>query len=58
MRLRELLLLDGAETIAPKPPLTPAQSRREAERKAKIDKRVRDAQAACATKVADLRAKK
>ncbi len=57
MRFRELLL-DNAGTIEPKPPLTPAKARREAERKAKIDRRVRDAQAACARKVADLRAKK
>ena len=50
-------LLDDAGTIKPKPPLTPAQSRREAERNARIEQRVRDAQAACARKVADLRSK-
>jgi hypothetical protein len=56
MRLRELLL-DDAATIEPQPPLTPAQARREAERKAKIVKRAREVQAACATKLRDLRAK-
>ena len=56
MRLCELLR-DDAGTIKPKPPMTPNQSRREAERKAKLGQRVRDAQAACAKKVADVRAK-
>ncbi len=39
------------------PPLTPAQATRDAKRRASVQKRVRDQQAASARKVADLRAK-
>ena len=56
MRFREILA-DNAGTVPPKAPLTPKQARREAERKAALNKRVNDAQAACATKVRDLRSK-
>jgi hypothetical protein len=56
MRLWELLL-DDAGTIKPEPPLTPARARRKAEKRTRIDQRIRDAQAGCAKKVADLRAK-
>ncbi len=56
MRLWELLL-DTTATIKPKPPMTPAQSRREAGKRAKINQRIRDTQAGCAKKVADLRSK-
>ena len=59
MRLWELLLLDdAAATVKPKPTLTPARSRHDAERKAAVEKRDRDARPARAKKVRDLRPRK
>jgi hypothetical protein len=55
MRLREIL--DEAEAIKPKGPLTPAQSRREDRKRTAIKRCVRDVQAACAREAADLRSK-
>lgn len=39
----------------PEPPLSPAQTKVEAERRAKVQQRVRDAQVVCKKKVQDLR---
>ena len=56
MRLREILV-DGAGTVEPKPPLTPEEARREAQRKVKVNKRIQDAQSACAKRLRELRSK-
>ena len=55
MRLRELLLPDGAGTVEPKPPLTPEEARRGAERKAEASKRIRERQSAIAREPRDPR---
>ncbi len=55
MRLRELLLLDDAGTIEPKPPLTPEKARRGAERKAAVSKRIRERKSARVREPRDLR---
>lgn len=60
MRYAEIITREAASEAGitkPKKPLTPAQASREAERKAGIQKRIRDQQAAAAQKIADLRAK-
>jgi hypothetical protein len=56
MRYREILA-DHAGTIPPKAPLTPEQARREADRKAALNRRIQDAQSACAQRLRDLRSK-
>ncbi len=56
MRCREILA-DHAGTIPPKAPLTPEQARREADRKAALNRRIQDAQSACAQRLRDLRSK-
>jgi hypothetical protein len=64
MRYRELVaetkprkpVSPTSGTIKPKPPMTPAQSRQEADRQQKVQKRIRNTQAACNAKVQDLRA--
>lgn len=59
MRYYEIVSEAPSETgtIQPKKPLTPAQASRRSERRAGIEKRIRDQQANSAQKVADLRAK-
>ncbi|MGU3466878.1 hypothetical protein ACLBXO_18685 [Methylobacterium sp. C33D] len=58
MRYREIIAAEAATEaglIKPKKPLTPAQARLKSERRAGIEKRIRDQQANSAQKVADLR---
>nr|WP_321182333.1 hypothetical protein [Methylobacterium sp. Leaf122] len=58
MRYREILeAVPEAGIIKPEKPLPPAHAQREAERKAGVQKRIRDQQATSARKIADLRAK-
>lgn len=60
MRLREIIASEtfsGAGIVKPQKPMTPAQASREAERKAGVQKRIRDQQVSSARKIADLRAK-
>ncbi len=60
MRYWEIITTEtasGTDLTRPEPPLTPAQATRDAKRRAGVQKRIRDQQAASARKVADLRAK-
>ncbi|GJD64653.1 hypothetical protein [Methylobacterium frigidaeris] len=60
MRYYEIVTVETATKTAiikPEGPLTPVQACRKADRRAGIEKRIRDQQAASARKVADLRAK-
>lgn len=48
---------DGGDTIKPKPPLTPEQARREADRRASVQKQIRDETLSSGKKRRDLQAK-
>jgi hypothetical protein len=60
MRYREIIAAEAAfeaGIVKPIKPLTPAQNNREAEKKAGIQKRIRDEKTSSAQKVRDLCAK-
>jgi len=64
MRYRELIEATPEKPEPPKagvknptPPMTPAQSRRDAERKASLNNRIQDQRSECNRKIQDLRTK-